>query len=61
MKAIWGDGTKNADELLESYFKSISEKVTNKKYDSVDLSFWKIIARVILPNFVLKCFTDSEK
>jgi chitin synthase len=61
MKAIWGDGTKNADELLESYFKSIGDKVSNKKYDSVDLSFWKILARVILPNFVLRCFTDKNR
>lgn len=61
MKAIWGDGKQNADELLESYFKSIGDKVNNQKYDSVDLSFWKILARVILPNFVLKCFTDKEK
>lgn len=61
MKAIWGDGNQNADKLLEDYFKSIGDKVNNQKYDSVDLSFWKILARVILPNFVLKCFTDKER
>lgn len=60
MKAIWGSEDQNSDALLENYFKSIGEKVNNRKFEEVTLTFWKILARVILPNFIIKkCIEPS--
>jgi hypothetical protein len=37
MEAIWGkiDGDTNADKLLQEYFSSISEKLSNQSYKPV--------------------------
>jgi hypothetical protein len=61
MKAIWGnDKTENADELLKNYFKSIDDKVKEKKFEKVNLSVWKILARILLPDFIVKkCIEPS--
>ena len=58
MKAILGKDPTSSDKLLENYFKSIGEKVNNKKFFDVNLSFWKILARVLLPNYFVKCCID---
>lgn len=57
MKAIWGVSSKYPDEILEHYFLSINDK----HYGRVNLSFWNIIGRVILPNFIIKCFKNTDQ
>lgn len=59
MSAIWGKDSLVSDKLLGDYFKSIGDKVKDKKYGDENkfsnLSLIVVLLRVILPNFILKC------
>jgi hypothetical protein len=65
MKAIWGTNENrvekrdqqsggNADKLLESYFKSINDKLKNQDYKEDSLSLIQILCRVLLPDFLTR-------
>jgi hypothetical protein len=62
MEAILNYSSTSDDALLQSYFKSIDEKLANNKILKSELNLKTIALKVLLPDILNRCIikTDPE-
>lgn len=60
MKAIIDYDKDQDDQLLKAYFKSIEDKIANQKITSAQMGLGNVLLRVLLPDFINRCFITVD-